>query len=357
VLLEKAPFALVGILFALQAAHAQTFLPDVMVTLSQWPVSARLAQAAYGLGFYIWKLLWPTRLAALYELPVSFDPADPRWAFGLVSAALLITAAVALRRRLPAFTAAAAAYAVLVSPVLGLMQSGIQLVADRYSYVANIPWAILAGGGILWLLRRLRPPHVRWLATAGCIVAVALAALSWRQTRLWRDTGLLFAHALALGQEGPMLRWYYGVQLAMQDRKEDALRQFDRSIELDARHGGVWFSRANALKDLGRYPEAEAGYKRAATLMRDAWRADVMLGIMYHERLDRLADARAAFESAVARIEAPGAESFSARPYLLLAAVLDESGDQAGCRRMLEKAAEYVETRDEALQHLRDMGR
>ena len=36
----------------------------------------------------------------------------------------------------------------LVSPVLGLAQSGFQIAADRYSYLACIPWAALAAVGL-----------------------------------------------------------------------------------------------------------------------------------------------------------------------------------------------------------------
>ena len=49
-----------------------------------------------------------------------------------------------------------------------------------------------------------------------------------------------------------------------------------------------------ALRDLGRTSEAEAEFRRAAPLMSDGWRADLMLGVMYSERMDRKADANSA---------------------------------------------------------------
>jgi hypothetical protein len=80
-----------------------------------------------------------------------------------------------------------------------------------------------------------------------------------------------------------------------------------------------------------------------------------MLGLMYLTKMDRPADAVAALRSSVAKIETPGTPFFSSRPYLILAGALDETGDEKGCREMLQKAARYPETREDALHHLREM--
>lgn len=371
VLLEKIPFAVLCVAFAAQAARAQAWAPETVHTLSKWPIEARVAQGAYGLSFYLWKLIWPTNLSALYELPRSFNPREMRWALGAAGTFVLLGLAVALRKRMPAFTAAALAYAVLVSPVLGIFQSGIQLVADRYSYVASIPWAVLIGAGVVQL-PGLKAPNIRRAALIGsCVIAAIFFVGSWRQTELWRDTALLFKHALDIGEDGPLLHGYYATQLqtkaaeeVSQDHpdvaaklNEAALLQFDRSLELDSSHGAAWFGRGSTLKALGRFQEAEESLRKASDLMPDGWRADVVLGIMYDdERVNRLTDAKAALEKAIARVEAPDSRSFSPRPYVLLAGVLYEMGDDQGCRKLLKKAAEFRETRDEALAHLKELG-
>jgi tetratricopeptide (TPR) repeat protein len=106
---------------------------------------------------------------------------------------------------------------------------------------------------------------------------------------------------------------------------------------------------------MGRLPEAEQSYANAIKYMPDSWRADLMLGILYIASLDRPADAARHFRAAVDKVEAPGAQSFSSRPYLMLAGALYELGDDRGCREMLEKAARFPETRDEAISHLRGL--
>src|SRR5712692_3911356 len=98
----------------------------------------------------------PLNLSPLYELARTVDP----WAMVFIlsySAVVALTAIVlALRRHVPGLLAAWLAYVVVLLPVLGIFQSGPQIAADRYTYLAGLGWAILAGAGLLFCGRALR---------------------------------------------------------------------------------------------------------------------------------------------------------------------------------------------------------
>jgi hypothetical protein len=53
-------------------------------------------------------------------------------------------------RRWPAGLIAWTSYIVLLAPVVGILHNGAQITADRYTYLACAPWAILGGAGIAW---------------------------------------------------------------------------------------------------------------------------------------------------------------------------------------------------------------
>lgn len=141
---EKLLFVVPAALFAMLAAFAQGATGAVW-SLSFLPLSVRIAQAFYGIAFYVWKTLLPSGLIALYEQPVDPGVFDRPY----VAAAVVVMAAavmlVSMRRRWPGLLACACIYVVVLSPVLGLLQSGPQLVADRYSYISCLPWAVLLG--------------------------------------------------------------------------------------------------------------------------------------------------------------------------------------------------------------------
>src|SRR5881296_4156306 len=104
VYVEKIPFVVLA-----AAASAVAFLAlsqvDNMTSLDRLSVPDRPPVSAYGLIFYLWKMLVPLNLSPLYELPAKVNP----WAapfilsYGVVGA--LTALALALRRRLLGFLA------------------------------------------------------------------------------------------------------------------------------------------------------------------------------------------------------------------------------------------------------------
>src|SRR5436309_554584 len=157
VYVEKIPFVLLATAAAAIAVMAQLSV-HAAASLAQLSVPGRVAVSAYGLSFYLWKMVVPLNLSPLYPLSPIVNP----WAMPFVlsyTMVLAITAiALALRRRVPGLPAAWSAYVVVLLPVLGIFQSGPQIAADRYTYLASLGWAILAGACLLYRLQAL--PYV-----------------------------------------------------------------------------------------------------------------------------------------------------------------------------------------------------
>src|SRR5438094_5673153 len=134
---DKIPFVLLAAAASALAFRAQTLLHS-LVSLDQLSVPGRLEVSVYGLSFYLWKMILPLRLSNLYPRPPTLDP----WAMPFLlscGVVLAITAlALACRRRLPGLLAAWAAYVVVLMPVLGIVQIGPQIAADRYTYLAGL---------------------------------------------------------------------------------------------------------------------------------------------------------------------------------------------------------------------------
>src|SRR2546425_5853906 len=155
VCVEKIPFVLLAAAASAIAVMAQLSV-HVAASLDHLSMLARLAISAYGVSFYLWKMGVPVNLSPLYELSPNLNPWATRFilSYGVV---LAVTAIVlALRRQLPGLPAAWLAYIVVLLPVLGIVQSGPQIAADRYTYLAGLGWAILAGAGLLSCCRSSR---------------------------------------------------------------------------------------------------------------------------------------------------------------------------------------------------------
>lgn len=218
---EKAPMLLFAAALGLLGVYWQG------ETRAAWSwadhgLAARLAQACYALAFYARKTLWPSGLSPLYALPVPLPWTELRF---LASIAAVAAAGVFLfraRRAYPRLVAAALAYAVILLPVSGLAQSGAQLVADRYSYLAGLPLALLAGGGFLSAWRRARVPS----ALAAAAVAVALASACVAQQSHWKTTESLWTRALSLDPANGVAHSSLGVLRASSGLYGEAAEHF-----------------------------------------------------------------------------------------------------------------------------------
>ncbi len=280
--IEKLAFAVPAMAAGVAAILAQR-ASGALQPLDSYTPWMRLLQAPYALGFYLAKTLWPAGLVPFYGWP---DEMTEMYVPALASAAVLIAAATAIwrsRRRFPALAAAAAAYVVLVSPVLGIAQSGPQLVADRYTYLCVIPLMMLLGGGISRLLTHARR---RTLGIAACAAALAITALlvgmTRRQVLIWQDGSTLWAHHVALRPDCPVGHVNYGSALfdevaAVEDRNdprraellEEAFSHYVRASELRQTYLIAVRGAGRCLMALRRPEEAQAWFQRALELHDD----------------------------------------------------------------------------------------
>lgn len=217
-LAEKAPLFALSFVFASLAAWAQGSVGTAMASLSEHGLGERLSQASYGLAWYPAKTVAPAQLSVIYELPAVLDPLAPRFLIPELLVLIVALVLLAFRRRLPGALAACAAFAVIVSPVLGLAQSGPQLVADRYSYLACMPLALLLGAGVL-RASASGAAVARGVMLLAVLVLVALGLAARDRTHAWHDSTSLWEAAYAVDDQSPMTLLNLGVA------REEAARE------------------------------------------------------------------------------------------------------------------------------------
>jgi Tfp pilus assembly protein PilF len=264
VLGEKIPFVVLAGGAAVLAFLAQNV--EAIRPLSQHGLGARVAQAAYGLCFYVWKTIVPIGLSPLYLLEMPLDPTEPRYVLGL---ALVVAAAVGLflaRSRAPWLVAAGACYVLILSPVLGFVQSGQQKVADRYTYLACMPFAVLVAAG----LRRVLVTGPGWARQAGAaaagVVLVGLGTLTAMQTTRWHDSMTLWSHALALDPASYIAWTNRGVVRQLAGDVAGAMVDYDAALAINPAHAEAYKDRGTARAATGQWDAALADYDVAIRL-------------------------------------------------------------------------------------------
>ena len=210
VLLEKLPFLALSILFGAVAVLGQRSTGTALRALGDHGLDRRIAQAAYAAWFHTEKSIWPADLSPIYDMPSPFDSTELRFVLAITFVVVTSVVLWLARRRVPAVTAAWCAFLVLLAPVSGLVSTGPQLVADRYSYLACMPYALLAAGAAGWLAERAawRLPALG-LALAACAVLTASTA---RQASYWRTSSDLWERAYEIAPDSAVACDHLGVE-------------------------------------------------------------------------------------------------------------------------------------------------
>jgi tetratricopeptide (TPR) repeat protein len=259
VISEKLLFAMPAGLVVILAAWAQR-QAGAMWSFEDHPLGLRISQAFYGIVFYLWKSVWPANLVPLYEQQPESSPLDPR---NIIAAVLVFAFTIALwrlRRRVPALLTVWAAYIVLLSPMLGLAQSGPQLVADRYSYIACMPWAIFAGGFVAKCWGR-SSCAISWhrpaIAAVLFIATALLIVLTRGQTVIWKDSYTLWTTTLERRPDTPIAHANLAVILNQRGEFERARKHALASLARLPGNRAGHLAFARAAMELGDLPTAE----------------------------------------------------------------------------------------------------
>lgn len=275
-LLEKIPYAVLSLAAGAMAVHAQR-AAGAWRSLAAFGPLERIVTACYGVCFYLWKLVAPHDLSPLYPLPPGEALHGFPYVLALPAVVVLLGLIVALRWLVLGLVPAFLAYCLLLAPVSGVAQSGKHLVADRYSYLALLPFALLAGGGLLRWHRRVRSgaglPR-RLPATVAGVVVIGLSLLTIAQIGVWRDSQSLWRHALSIFPNSGVAAVNLGNTVAAEAPAE-ALELFSRAVRADPNdakaHNGLGRvlmaleqpeAALSAFQTAAQLAPAEAGYHR-----------------------------------------------------------------------------------------------
>ncbi|MEO5369731.1 MAG: tetratricopeptide repeat protein [Magnetococcus sp. DMHC-1] len=332
-LLEKIPFFLLAGLLAgitVAIAHDLGTLPSTNL----FPFPDRLANAVISYGVYLRQTFWPTDLDFFYLHPLT------RWQGGhlLLSGMLLglITFyAVRHRRQAPHLLFGWLWFLGTLLPVIGLLQGGALVRADRFTYMPHLG----LGVAITWEMRRLfwqqekklgikillglRPKprqeeghspsswtsipvfHLfskTWLFKVILLVFILLFMallihITWLQAGHWRNTATLTTHSLAISGPNYINLRIQGLAYANQNDWEKALDRLQQSLQRSPHDLVSQRAVANALIHVQRYAEALDLLQKIISETPPHHKNHMLAGVALLQ-LDRTAEALHHFEQA-----------------------------------------------------------
>ena len=255
--LEKLP------LFTLAAASGLVTLfaqKGIIQPFASIPFSFRAANAFISYAVYLRQLFWPSNLAALYPFP--------SWNItvaGILSLILLVAVSVGifvLRRRYPYLVTGWLWYLIMLGPVIGILQVGIQARADRYTYLPQIGLYLLLTWAVADLCARWR--HIRLApAILALILLPALAFTARLQASYWWDSQSLWIHAIACTPDNAAAHTNLGQAYYEKGEMDKAIAHYERALQIDPNQVLAQSALGLALLDTGRPDESVTHLRKA----------------------------------------------------------------------------------------------
>ena len=273
-LIEKIPF------FALSVAvSVLTFVVQkrggAVAVGENLPLGARSGNALISYCRYLGKLFWPTNLAVFYPRPEHWPMVKVLFAGGLllgVSGLLLVP-----RRRFPFLLMGWLWFLGTLVPVIGLVQSGDQAMADRFAYIPSLGPLILTVWGAYELTKRWKFYVIAW-SVVGSVAIVLCMLLTWRQLGYWQDSEALFRHALEVTGNNYIAHCGLGEALVRKGQLDQGISQYQESLRLKPDNADAHYNLALTLAQNGQMDAAISQYQESLRLKPDSTDAHNNLG-------------------------------------------------------------------------------
>jgi protein O-mannosyl-transferase len=255
--LEKLPWFLFSAVSAVITMKVQTVAMNVL------PLRFRLANAAISYVNYLAKAFWPTGLAPMYPHPGA--------SVGMVAAAfcailLAVITAFVIRFREDRYLLVGWLWFLgTLVPMIGLVQVGVQSMADRYAYIPLLGIFVIVCWGGADLVESLRVSSLV-PATAASVVLLALAFALHRQVGYWGDNFSIWQHTLDVTQKNFIAEDNVGTALIDLGKTDEAIPYFRRAKTIDASDPISTLNLATYAQRQGDYMAAIAGYEQVLQL-------------------------------------------------------------------------------------------
>ena len=260
-LIEKIPFVLLSTASCVATLVVQNL---ALGTTANLPLRWRITNALVSYAEYLWQFVWPVRLSPFYVHP---ENRLPGWQIALACILLLAISAIAIqqRRKRPYLIVGWLWYLVMLLPVIGIVQVGLQGHADRYTYLPHIGLCLAITWTVGDLLGQKRARLLVSVGAAGVIIA--LAFLAWRQTFYWRETESLWRHALTIEPNNDVAHAGLAGILLTRGQTDEAIEHYERAIALRPGNAAAHHGLATAFANEHRTDEAIAHWQQSLSIL------------------------------------------------------------------------------------------
>jgi Tfp pilus assembly protein PilF len=228
--------------------------------LESFPVHIRIIDAIGNYFNYIIKMVCPRNLAALYPIPRPLQMAPGIIVPAIMSAVLLPVLWLPGRKK-RWFVVGFLWYLVTITPMIGLVQAGVQIMADRYVYLPIIGIFIIIAWGTEEISQKTHLSRIIAISAAAILAVLVIATRI--QTTIWRDTSTLFSETIAATKNNYVMHNNFGEYLCGKGLTDEGLLHFQEAVRIWPGYPQARINYCHTLLILEKIDEAVDCYTKA----------------------------------------------------------------------------------------------
>ena len=216
--------------------------------------SLRILNALVSYMMYIGKIIWPTRLAILYQHPTYHILLWPT-AVAIFLLPMITIRISRLSRTYRYLPVGWLWYLGTLVPVIGIIQVGNQAMADRYMYLPSIGIFIILTWGAVDFLAKWHYRKII-LGISAVLLLVAMLLCTRAQVRHWRNSLTLFGHTVEVTKGNYIMRTKYGISMLKAGRADEAISQFNEVLKIKPQYSEAKSGLGDSFLTQGKLDEA-----------------------------------------------------------------------------------------------------
>ncbi len=270
-LAEKIPLFILSAILSIVTYIAQASGGAVQ-SIQTFPISSRIANVPISYLSYLGKMIYPIRLAVFYPHP---GTEIALWK-PIVACIILVAFSaimVFLARRKAYLTFGWLWYLGILVPVIGLIQSGGQAMANRYVYLPIIGISVMLAWTVKEFAAKWQPRNYVLTATT-VVLAASMIVCTRTNLRHWQSSYTLCGYALKVTEKNPAMHVNFANALFKRGDTQAAIQHDLVALKLEPNHFGTHNNLASMFFYEGKFREAIYHWNEAIRLNpteKDVW--------------------------------------------------------------------------------------
>ncbi len=268
VLLEKLPWLVMGILMGLNSIAATASF-GVVTPAKSFGINEQLIIPSYAFITYLWKLVVPAGMAAIYPYPT--ETASLPWFYYLCFILVIAIIVVFVRswKRNKTLVFGIGFFVTNIILVLQIVPTRNIIIADRYVYLPLIGFFFIVAEYLFRIIKKGSALRIIMLLVLMIWVG-GLSLHSISRNRVWESPETLWSDVVEK-QPDALIGWYdLANWYADNSRHEDAVRAYAEVLRINPVYYNGLYNMGNSYYRLGEYHRATSLYKKALEVWPDS---------------------------------------------------------------------------------------